>query len=202
MCLKWQEKCFKRLDSIETKFESRVQNLVAQMSQMCRDLEELKQNSSFNHSSPLLSNEIEYEEVGDMDDHEVKEDLEVVLEPETDLGETDGCLIDLQSVNSNACDSDIYVDVSVPIATLDDSPITVVTLTDESQIDFIGCSLFLERHISNSLYEHILIPLKSVIACSLKLSMIEKAQVISLIDYLYCLKRNEDEVIMVFDIYD
>ena len=202
MYLKWQEKCFKRLDSIETKFESRVQNLVAHMSQMCRDLEELKQNSSFNHSSPLLSNEIEYEEVGDRDDHEVKEDLEVVLEPEIDLGETDGCLIDLQSVNSNACDSDTYVDVSVPVTALDDSPITVVTLTDESQIDFIGCSLFLERHISNSLYEHILIPLKSVIACSLKLSMIEKPQVISLIDYLYYLKRNEDEVIIVFDTYD
>ena len=80
-------------------------------------------------------------------------------------------------MNSNACDSDIHVDVSVPITALDDSPITVVTLTDGSQIDFIGCSLFLERHISNSLYEHILIPLKSVIACSLKLSMIEKAQV-------------------------
>ena len=167
---------------------------------MCKDLEEVKQNSSFNHSSPLLSNEIEYEEVGDRDDHEVKEDLEVVLEPETDLGETDGCLIDLQSVNLNACDSDIHVDVSIPITALYGSPITVVT--DESQIDFIGCSLFLERHTSNCLYEHILIPLKSVIACSLKLSMIEKAQVISLIDYLYCLKRNEDEVIIVFDTYD
>ena len=125
------------------------------------------------------------------DDHEVKKDLEVVLEPETDLGEIDGCLIDVQDVNSNACDSDIHVYVSVPITTLDYSPITVVTLTDESQIDFIGCSLFLERHISNSLYEHILIPLKSVIACSLKLSMIEKPQVIGLIDHLYCLKRNE-----------
>ena len=135
-------------------------------------------------------------------DHAVEEDLEIVIEPETCLKEIDGCLIDVQDVNSNACDSDIHVDVSVPIATLDDSPITVVTLTDESQIDFIGCSLFLERHISNSLYEHILIPLKSVIACSLKLSMIEKAQVITLIDYLYCLKRNEDEVIMVFDTYD
>ena len=202
MCLKWQENCFKRLESIETKFESGIQNIVVQVSQMCRDLEELKQNSSFNHSSPLLSNEIEYEEVGDRDDHEVKEDLEVVLEPETDLGETDGCLIDLQSVNSNACDSDIYVNVSVPVATLDDSPINVMTLTDESQIDFIGCSLFLERNTSNCLYEHILIPLKSVITCSLKLSMIEKAQVISLIDHLYCLKRNEDEVIMVFDTYD
>ena len=202
MYLKLQEKCFKRLDSIETKFESRVQNLVAQMSQMCRDLEELKQNSSFNHSSPLLSNEIEYDGVKDRDNFEVEEDLEVVLEHETDLGETDGCLIDVQDVNSNACDSDIYVDVSVPITALDDSPITVVTLTDESQIDFIGCSLFLERHTSNCLYEHILITLKSVIACSLKLSMIEKAQVITLIDHLYCLKRNEDEVIMVFDTYD
>ena len=170
------------------------------MSQMCRDLEELKQNSSFNHSSPLLSNEIEYDGVKDRDNFEVEEDLEVVLELKTDLEESDECLIDVQDVNLNACDSDIHVDVSVPA--LDYSPITVVTLTDESQIDFIGCSLFLERHISNSLYEHILIPLKSVIACSLKLSMIEKAQVISLIDYLYCLKRNEDEVIMVFDTYD
>ena len=169
---------------------------------MCKDLEEVKQNSSFNHSSPLLANEIEYEEVGDRDDHEVKEDLEVVLEPETDLGETDGCLIDLQSVNSNACDSDIYVNVSVPITTLDYSPITVVTLTGESQIAFIGCSLFLERHASNCLYEHIIIPLKSVIVCSLKLSMIEKAQVITWIDHLYCLKRNEDELIMVFDTCD
>ena len=92
MCLKWQEDCFKRLESIETKFESDIQNIVVQVSQMCRDLEELKQNPSFNHSSPLLSNEIEYEEVRDRDDHEVKEDLEVILEPETDLGETDGCL--------------------------------------------------------------------------------------------------------------
>ena len=105
-------------------------------------------------------------------------------------------------MNSNACDSDTHVDVSVPITALDYSPITVVTLTDESQIDFIGCSLILERHTSNCLYEHILIPLKSVIACSLKLSMIEKAQVITLVDHLYCLKRNEDEVIIVFDTYD
>ena len=96
--------------------------------------------------------------IEDRDDHEVKEDLEVVIEPETCLEEIDGCLIDVEDVNSNACDSDIHVEVSVPIATLDDSPITVVTLADESQIDFIGCSLFLERHISNSLYEHILIP--------------------------------------------
>ena len=140
--------------------------------------------------------------IEDRDNHEVKEDLEVVIEPETCLEEIDGCLIDLQSVNLNACDSDIHVDVSVPITALDDSPITVVTLTDESQIDFIGCSLILERHTSNCLYDHILIPLKSVIACSLKLSMIEKAQVISLIDHLYCLKRNEDELIIVFDTYD
>ena len=202
MCLKLQEDCFKRLESIDTKFESGIQNIVVQVSQMCRDLEKLKQNSSVNHSSPLLSNEIEYEEVEDRDEQEVKEDLEIVIEPETCLEEIDGCLIDLQSVNLNACDSDIHVDVSVPITALYDSPITVVTLTDESQIDFIGCSLFLERHISNSLYEHILIPLKSVIACSLKLSMIEKAQVITLVDHLYCLKRNEDEVIMVFDTYD
>ena len=53
-----------------------------------------------------------------------------------------------------------------------------------------------------SLYEHILTSLKSVIACSLKLSMIKKAQVITLVDHLYCLKRNEDEVIIVFDTYD
>ena len=140
--------------------------------------------------------------IEDRDDHEVKEDLEVVIEPETCLEEIDGCLIDVQDVNSNVCDFDIHVDVSVPITTLDDSPITVMTLTDGSQIDFVGCSLFLERFTSNCLYEHIIIPLKSVIACSLKLSMIEKAQVITLIYHLYCLKRNGDELIMVFDTYD
>ena len=164
--LKWQEGCFKLLESIE---------------------DSLKRLKSI---------------IEDRDDHEVKEDLEAVLEPETDLGEIDGCLIDVQDVNSNACDSDIHVDVSVPITTLDYSPITVATLTDESQIDFIGCSLFLERHTYNCLYEHIIIPLKSVIVCSLKLSMIEKAQVITLIDHLYCLRKNEDDVIMVFDTYD
>ena len=74
-----QEECFKRLESIETKFESSAQNIVAQVSQMCRDLEELKQNPSLNHSSPLLSNENEYEEVEDRDDHAVEEDLEVVI---------------------------------------------------------------------------------------------------------------------------
>ena len=81
---------FKMQEDYITKFESSVQNIVVQVSQMRKDLEEVKQKYSFNHISPLLSNEIEYEEVGDMDDHEVKEDLEVVLEPKTALGETDG----------------------------------------------------------------------------------------------------------------
>ena len=75
-------------------------------------------------------------------DHAIEEDLEVVIESKTCLEEIDGYLINVQDVNSNVCDSDIHVDVSVPITTLDYSPITVVTLTDESQIDFIGCSFF------------------------------------------------------------
>ena len=57
-------------------------------------------------------------------------------------------------------------------------------------------------HLNPCLYEHILIPLKSVFAYSLKLSMIEKTQVITMIDHLYYLKRNKDELIMVFDTYD
>ena len=190
-CLTMQEENLKRHEKCYNSSGSSVQRNSFSFEDNWKRLEAIEDslkslNDSFNRC----------ESIENRVDHAVEEDLETCLK------EIDGCLIDVENVNSNACDSDIHVDVSVPITTLDYSPITFVTLTDEGQIDFIGCSLFLERHTSNCLYEHILIPLKSVIACSLKLSMIEKAQVITLIDHLYCLKRNEDEVIMVFDTYD
>ena len=90
--------------------------------------------------------------------------------------------------------------MDVPSVVVHDSPIEVLTLTDESQVDFVGCSIFLKVHND-------VLNLNSVNSYTLKLFTIEEVQVIKLNDHLLylkpcCLKRNEDKVIMVFNTFD
>jgi len=186
---------------LATRIESRVQNIGVHVNQIVSSLETVNQENSLNMVSISCIDDDYCEEIENVELNETLSLVEYDSKIKITLGENNVCSLEGGLVvEPNSCHFDVEIDLDVPRVVVHDSPIEVLTLTDESQVDFVGCFIFLKVHND-------VINLNLVNSCTLKLFTIEEVQVIKLNDHLLCLKpcclkRNEKKVIMVFDTFD
>ena len=113
------------------------------------------------------------------------------------------CLVEIPILEPNACCLEQENIEEIPIIYDLDPPGDILTFTDESQVDFMGFSNYLGA-LANNCEKVKLEPLISL--SKLCIVLIEEVHMscfheLSCLNY-FCLKRNEDKIIMIFDTYD
>ena len=131
-------------------------------------------------------------------------DFEVELEEGENNSE---CPIEISSLESNPCLSEQETIVEIPAIYVQNLPCDVLTLTDESQMDFIGCSKYFGAIEDNFETTELKPTMCHIESCVLKSLSIEGScnSCMNECPFLLkpcLLKRNEDKVVMIFDTYD
>ena len=112
------------------------------------------------------------------------------------------CAIEVPSLEPNSC----YCEqVEIPTIFVQNPQSDFMTLTDESQVDFIGFSKYLGSSVENFETIELEPTMCHIVTCFLKSLLIEGSCIVnefSLPLKTCLLKRNEDKVILVFDTYD
>ena len=173
-----------------------LENLTIKLGELTSQFESLRQRGVFIDASndSCVENTSNGELIMGSDDviSTVCDNCEGDSELESEEGENNvECSIEVSSLEPNSCCCE---QVEIPTIVVQNSPSEFLTLTDESSMDFIGFSKYLEA-IEDNFEVFELEPIKYYIeSCFLyECSFLLKPCL---------LKRNEDKVILVFDTYD
>ena len=112
------------------------------------------------------------------------------------------CLIEVSSLKPNSC----YCEQEkIPTIFVQNPQSDFMTLTDKSQVDFIGVSKYFWANVENFETIELEPTMCHIVTCFLKSLLIERSCIVNEfpLPLKTCLlKRNEDKVILVFDTYD